>query len=1004
MNARLLFLGISALGLLLPIGLACECDPPRPKGCGPPIVNAGEDQTATVGDTVILRGSFRLPDENRQVCVSEKTTLLFVWEVLSGPDVELDGANQREASFVPLEEGVYKFRIMAIYPVTEFNKEEKASQWDTTTVTVEPVICDPPVADAGTDQWVSTPPGIPRTVDLDGSASHPTNQAGCNCSITAYTWTREDGPAVTIANPDQAVASVDVTEPGDYVFKLAVQDDCGTEGRQDTGTDTVTVTLQEQTACEAELAVKAVDAGSGAGVADAQVIVVDAAGAEHTATTDGDGLAVFSSLADGARQSISVVASGQVEAWDLSQDPDPRPKYETTTVVGHCGSAITIPLLETRSGQKSGEWGTVVGKVSRQVFSMLPHSWHCLGACITDADCNDGYYCQTDPALPCGPNPPQVPDGSCAPISLLPFFSLGDLYISGQFRVAITLPLYPVDNLSHFPVGRLFAPPPEAEALLPGNLSTDDAFLNGLAPTLGLDPWGQICVSTSDCGSPEDYVCEQDSQGEYRCKDKHPLRNIKMDLPAGENVRIIVLLGIINVNLLDLLPVLLPMMTDGGDVDFDVGALLGAFKFQTLHICPIMVEVVADQQNDISADLAQIDLGKCWNVDYNHIEAVIGLESSASFNLDPCITDDDCCASPTKCGWPVSGKKCLVDPLGGSDKCYTPLFREKIVTGDTMALLPASGGFPPTAVDADDRLCLWSPGSAEFEKLCETDQGIYIPCDPREFCNVDVPANAECSFPYGLALTALDVPAGNDKLPEGGRVGAGFDFNITPLNTNLEPDFLIPNLAENNLTGTVIQAVQLYLRNVTTLPDGSYEELPGRLGVAGWSGSNTKTLPLPEVLPLLEPDSVPDAGMDVKVTFVTDDPTVCPPVLERTYTAATNMRAPQSGAHDLPATAAFTVASSHELVGLTLAKVDRVQPNQTEYEIVDSWWRIYAPRDTASITLPASASPFSTGMEVWLGFWASSFKTPFDFSLFTTRQILTGQRSHTKDDYALIAP
>jgi hypothetical protein len=974
--------------------------------CGPPIVNAGEDQTATVGDTVILRGSFRLPDENIPVCVTEKASLLFEWEKMSGPDLEIDGADRREASFIPIEEGEYRIRFRAIYPVTEFNKEEKISQWDTTTVTVEPVICDPPVADAGTDQWVSAPPGIPRTVQLDGSASRATHQTGCSCSITAYTWTQDGDPPVSITDPDQAVASVDVVEAGEYVFRLDVQDDCGTDGRTDTGTDTVTVTLQEQTTCEAELVVTALDAGGEGGVAGAQVIVLDAAGAEHTATTDGDGRAIFSSLADGDRQSITVVAAEQVEAWELSGDPNPRPRYETTTVVNHCGSAITIPLLETKSGEKSGEWGTVVGKVPAAVYDILPHSWTCLGACITDADCTPTYFCQTDPNLPCGPNP-QVPDGACAPRSLLPFFSLGDPYISGQFRVAIALPLYPVDNLSHFPVGGLFAPPPTAGALLPGNLSTDDTFLNGLAPSLGLDPWGKICVSTSECGDPDDYVCEENKDtGDFQCKDKHPLRNIKMDLPAGDNVRIIVLLGVMNVNLLDLLPVLLPMMLDdgGGSVDFDVGALLGAFKFQTLHICPIMVTVVADQQNDISADLARIDTGECWNIDYDHIQNIIGLEDSRTFTLDSCTKDDDCCNDTNVCGWPDSGKKCLADPRGGNDKCYTPMFREVIVTNDTMELQPAAGGFNPTAVDADGRLCQWRPDTAEFEVLCETDQGIYIPCDPRVFCDVAVPVTAECAFPYGLALTAMDVPAGNDKLPEGGRVGAGFDFNITPLNTNLEPVFLIPDLVDNNLTDTVIQAAQLYLRNVTTLPDGSYQELPGRLGVAAGSGSNTATLPLPEVLPLLEPDSIPDAGMDVKVTFVTDDPTVCPPVLTRTYTAAANMRAPQAGTHDLPATAGFTSTSAHELVGLTLARVDRVQPGQTEYEIVDSWWRIYAPPATASITLPASADPFSTGVEVWLGFWASAFKVPFDFSLFTTSQILTGQQSHTKDDYALIAP
>jgi hypothetical protein len=447
------------------------------------------------------------------------------------------------------------------------------------------------------------------------------------------------------------------------------------------------------------------------------------------------------------------------------------------------------------------------------------------------------------------------------------------------------------------------------------------------------------------------------------------------------------------------------MVSGGGNVDFDIGALLGAFKLQTLHVCPLLVNVAAEGETDISDDLAGLDTSKCWNIDYTQKEEIIGLEDSNQFNLTACTSHAQCCSSGT-CGWPASGKMCLDDPnSAGNKKCFTPLFREVPVTNDTMIVKPADTGFDPTGPQADPRLCDWMPADAPFEKLCtDPDSGVDLPCNPQEFCDVQVPSTVECSFPYGLALVALDVPEGNDKLPEGGRVGVCFNFNRTPMSMESEPLFLIPDLANNNLTGTDIQAAQIYMRNVTTLQDGSYEELPGKLGASKASSSNVGDIRLPEVVPLVDAPNIPDAGLDVKVTFVTNNPTVCPPVVTRSYSAAVNVRAPQAGSHDLPATMGYTPAAEHELAGLTLSRVDRVQPGQVEYEIVDSWWRVYAPVATTSITLPASADPFSAGTEVWLGFWGSAFEIAFDFDLFNNAMILAGQKASTKDDYALIAP
>jgi hypothetical protein len=157
--------------------------------------------------------------------------------------------------------------------------------------------------------------------------------------------------------------------------------------------------------------------------------------------------------------------------------PD-RPKYETTTVLEQCGLEIAIPMRRTISGE-AVPMGTVVAKIPRSLFDVLPHSWRCANDCITDADCDGEYYCENDPGTPCGPNPPTDPSGKCTPISLLPSFSLGSPEISGQFRAVMVVPLLGDENFTYQDLKKIFAPPPEAGSFWPGNLATDDTFFNG---------------------------------------------------------------------------------------------------------------------------------------------------------------------------------------------------------------------------------------------------------------------------------------------------------------------------------------------------------------------------------------------------------------------------------------------------------------------------------------------------------------------------------------------
>ena len=993
--------------LLVLFALLCIGCPSENGGveCGPPITAAGEDQTdCTVGRMVILRGGVRLPPEDNPACLTEKDTLTFNWEKVSGPDMELLDSEQREASFIPTDAGTYKFRFQATYPVTEVNKKEpKVSQWDTVTIECVAAVCGSPTADPGDDQELSTTLGTPVTATLNGCASHPINREGCSCSPLTSVWTQTSGASATINNPDQCQTTVELPDVGVYEFQIEVADSCGTDGRTNTHSSAVTITVVEKEGCGGAMSVAVTDGMTGANLEGVHVTVIDAGDNSHTADTNASGVAAFSGLSEGTRKSITAVSDETAPVIRYLTGPD-RPRFETTTLVDHCASTVTIPLQKTRSGEWAGEYGTVTAKMPSNLFNLLPHSWKCAGDCTSNADCDETYYCEMDEATPCGPIPENPGVGSCTPRSLLPFFSLGDSNISGQFRVIITTPLLPVDNFAHFPVERTLAPPPSGDALLPGNLTTDDTFLNGLAPSLGLDPWGKACVRTSDCPNATEYVCEQDSQGDYKCKDKNPLRNLEIRVPAG-STRLFVTLGIINVNMMDLLPVLLPFLTSESEVSFDVAALLGAFKIRTMHICPVTVNVTANTDNDISSDLSGITLDDCWNIDYQQKDSTIALKDPIATGIESCSSDADCCdtSTPPKCGWPDSGKKCLDNPENpGSKGCFMPMFRVEVVSGDEVTVLPPTGGFDPTAPKSDTRLCGHVPAQADFEVMCDTGTpNIYETCEPRDIRSLDVPADHECSFPYGIALTALDLPAGHPALPEGGRVLIGFNFNRTPFSEQLSPKFLVPNLQANGLTGATISAVQLFTRNVVTLPDGTYEALPGYLGATAYSTSNAAELQLDDFMPLLDPGNVPDAGLTVKVTFVAENPTVFPPDLKKTYADAKSVPAPTAGTHDLPASVTVTVDAAHELIGLLLHKADRVED---KYEVTDRWWRIYAPPSTTSIILPVAANPFSSGDEVWLGLFGASFRVPFDFDLFKPELILKKQAAHSKDSYALVKP
>jgi|GEM_PF-3434750 len=993
---------IVLLYVVISMALAFQhCDCPNGNGdhCGPPIVSAGEDIQAVLGETVVLICDVRLPPEDWAVCQSELMWIEVKWEQMDGPDVDLKGAEQSQATFIPTEVATYKFCCTATYPITDLNEEILVSQPDCVNVNVAEIVCDSPVADAGADKILAARAGdLPAAATLDGSKSSSASGPGCDLSITGYTWTVVDHPGTAspaIADPDQAVTTVELPESGDYVFQLEVQDDGGTSaGRQDTDTDTLAISVQETGVCEGDLAVTVVSANSGAGMSGIEVVVVDAGGGSHTQTTDSNGAAAFSGLAPGNRRSITARSNEKVSAMPGAGDGE-RPRFETTTVLEHCSNQITIPLHLTASGSAAVAWASVKSKVPAAVFDVLPHSWKCTGTCPGNP-CPAGYYCETSTA-PCV--------NKCTPQSLLPFFGLGSPDISGQMRVAIMVPVLPVDSFSAFPVDRLFARPPTGEVLLPGNLATDDTFLNGLATALGIDPWGAECVKNADCPTPEkpdteNYGCEETDEGERRCKDKNPMRNLKMELPVGQEVPVALLLGVMNISLEDLLPVLMPFLTnpDGASVTFDVGSMLGAFKLQTVAVCLLKVRVDASGENDITEDLEGLNAEDCWSIGYTQQEVIVPIrQKSDVVPANECVSDADC-------GWPASGKKCRPDPQNPEKKyCFVPMFRVKIISSDAVSVYPDQAGFDPFAMKADARLCRHLPETAQHEVKCPGQNNVPITCDGGpQYCDVTLdPQEVECAYSYGVGLMALDFPEGHAKLPDGGRVVVGFDFHRTPLTGPTALRFFVPDLQSTG--GAAVSAVQLLVRYIATMPDGSYATMTGHLGASAGSDNPVTFLELPPLLPPPDPGQLPDAGFEVKIGLVPEDPLAnCQSAsFEKIYAVATAMLEP-SISQVLPAAPEETGLSQSGLKGLLLGLAVRDSAEDAAY--VDPLWRIYAPATTTTFELPAGASPFTAGQEVWLQFRGGGFTVPFDYDLFPNKMILQELEISTDDTWALIVP
>ncbi len=185
---------------------------------GPPIVNAGNDQTITlpVNSTTVTATA----SETNGTIVSYK------WVQLSGPSIStIVSSGQASTEVDGLVQGVYTFQIT----VTD---NSGVTATDVMKVTVNPAAATPglPSANAGPDQSVTLPVD---SVSLQGSGTE------ANGTIVSYKWVQLSGPSITtIVASGQASTEVDGLVVGVYTFQLTVTDNSGV-----TATDQVKVTV-----------------------------------------------------------------------------------------------------------------------------------------------------------------------------------------------------------------------------------------------------------------------------------------------------------------------------------------------------------------------------------------------------------------------------------------------------------------------------------------------------------------------------------------------------------------------------------------------------------------------------------------------------------------------------------------------------------------------------------------------------------------------------------------
>ena len=178
-----------------------------------PIVDAGNDITATASTVVTLQGS---------ATASDNSELSYRWQQTSGATVTLQQADSADAQFTAPNTATTLVFELTVTDGTD------ASSSDTVSVSVE--AHQAPIVDAGNDITAT----VSTVVTLQGSAT------ASDDSELSYRWQQTSGATVTLQQADSADAQF--TAPNTaatLVFELTVTDGTGANS-----SDTVSVSVQ----------------------------------------------------------------------------------------------------------------------------------------------------------------------------------------------------------------------------------------------------------------------------------------------------------------------------------------------------------------------------------------------------------------------------------------------------------------------------------------------------------------------------------------------------------------------------------------------------------------------------------------------------------------------------------------------------------------------------------------------------------------------------------------
>jgi hypothetical protein len=181
-----------------------------------PTVNAGPDVT------------IHLPANSTTLTAnatdSDGTIVEYIWEKVSGPSVTMSGGTTTSLAISNLVAGNYIFRT-----TVKDNLNATASD------DVQVLVNEPPVVNAGADQFITLPT---NSTTLSGAATDADDAIG------AYIWTQVSGPTgATLSGIPTTTLSVSGLLQGIYTFRLTVTDTRGALSYDDA---VVTVTAQQQ--------------------------------------------------------------------------------------------------------------------------------------------------------------------------------------------------------------------------------------------------------------------------------------------------------------------------------------------------------------------------------------------------------------------------------------------------------------------------------------------------------------------------------------------------------------------------------------------------------------------------------------------------------------------------------------------------------------------------------------------------------------------------------------